>query len=70
VLVPRTVKDLVVGSGLEFNPRVTHELKGVPGSCELFALADSRNATIPVALDLRIETPGSRVGYFRPPAAA
>jgi class 3 adenylate cyclase len=37
VLVSRTVKDLVVGSGIAFEPRGTHELKGVPGSWELFA---------------------------------
>ena len=39
VLVSRTVRDLVVGSGLEFSPRGPHELKGVPGEWELFALA-------------------------------
>jgi class 3 adenylate cyclase/pimeloyl-ACP methyl ester carboxylesterase len=48
VLVSRTVKDLVVGSGLEFNSRGTHELKGVPGSWELFALAYGRTRTVPV----------------------
>jgi class 3 adenylate cyclase len=48
VLVSRTVKDLVVGSGLEFAPRGTHELKGVPGSWELFALADGRTPTVSV----------------------
>jgi len=31
VLVSSTVKDLVVGSGIEFDDRGTHELKGVPG---------------------------------------
>ena len=31
VLVSSTVKDLVVGSGIEFAERGTHELKGVPG---------------------------------------
>jgi class 3 adenylate cyclase len=49
VLVSRTVKDLVVGSGLEFAPRGTHELKGVPGSWELFALADGSAPTVSVA---------------------
>jgi len=49
VLVSRTVKDLVVGSSLEFHARGNHELKGVPGSWELFALADGRTPTIPVA---------------------
>ncbi|MEO7980561.1 MAG: adenylate/guanylate cyclase domain-containing protein [Sporichthyaceae bacterium] len=38
VLVSRTVKDLVAGSGLSFEQRGSVELKGVPGSWELFAL--------------------------------
>ena len=40
VLVSSTVTDLVVGSGLEFLERGTHELKGVPGEWKLFAVAD------------------------------
>ncbi len=39
VLVSGTVRDLVVGSGLEFVDRCTHELKGVPGEWRVFALA-------------------------------
>ncbi len=38
VLVSRTVADLVVGSGLEFEDRGAHELKGVPGTWQLFAV--------------------------------
>jgi class 3 adenylate cyclase len=38
VLVSGTVKDLVVGSGIEFTERGEHELKGVPGSWRLFAV--------------------------------
>ncbi|HXW81277.1 MAG TPA: adenylate/guanylate cyclase domain-containing protein [Acidimicrobiales bacterium] len=38
-LVSRTVKDLVVGSGIEFEDRGEHELKGVPGSWQLFAVS-------------------------------
>ena len=38
VLVSGTVKDLVVGSGIEFIERGEHELKGVPGSWKLFAI--------------------------------
>jgi hypothetical protein len=30
VLVSQTVRDLVAGSGLAFEPRGTHVLKGVP----------------------------------------
>jgi class 3 adenylate cyclase len=37
VLVSRTVKDLVVGSGIEFEDRGAHELKGVPGEWQLYA---------------------------------
>jgi class 3 adenylate cyclase len=38
VLVSSTVKDLVVGSGLEFADRGAHELKGVPGEWRIFAV--------------------------------
>jgi class 3 adenylate cyclase len=38
VLASRTVRDLVVGSGLEFTARGEHTLKGVPDSWELFAV--------------------------------
>ena len=47
----RTVKDRVVASGLEFEPRGTHELKGVPGSWELFALKDAQSPTVRVAAE-------------------
>jgi hypothetical protein len=40
VLVSRTVKDLVVGSGIEFDDRGSHELKGVPDAWQLFAVAE------------------------------
>ena len=36
VLVSRTVKDLVAGSGLTFEEHGTHELKGVPDAWQLF----------------------------------
>jgi pimeloyl-ACP methyl ester carboxylesterase len=39
VLVSRTIKDLVAGSGIEFVDRGTHELKGVPGEWQLFSVA-------------------------------
>jgi class 3 adenylate cyclase len=38
VLVSSTVKDLVAGSGIEFEDRGTHELKGVPGEWRLYAV--------------------------------
>jgi class 3 adenylate cyclase len=38
VLVSSTVKDLVAGSGLQFNDRGTHELKGIPGEWNLYSV--------------------------------
>jgi len=38
VLVSRTVADLVVGSGLQFEDRGQHQLKGVPGTWDLYAV--------------------------------
>ena len=39
VLASSTVRDLVVGSGIDFEERGEHELKGVPGSWRVFAAA-------------------------------
>jgi class 3 adenylate cyclase len=39
VLVSGTVKDLVIGSGLVFEDRGSHALKGVPGEWRLFLVA-------------------------------
>jgi class 3 adenylate cyclase len=41
VLVSSTVKDLVVGSGIEFEDRGSHALKGVPGDWRLYAVIDA-----------------------------
>jgi class 3 adenylate cyclase len=38
ILVSRTVTDLVAGSGIEFEDRGEHDLKGVPGTFQLFAV--------------------------------
>ncbi len=38
VLTSSTIKDLVVGSGIEFEERGSHELKGVPGEWRLYAV--------------------------------
>ena len=38
VAVSRTLRDLVVGSNIEFEDLGTHELKGIPGDWELFAV--------------------------------
>jgi pimeloyl-ACP methyl ester carboxylesterase len=39
ILASSTVKDLVVGSGISFEDRGVHALKGVPGEWHLFAVA-------------------------------
>jgi class 3 adenylate cyclase len=39
VVVSSTVKDLVAGSGIDFEERGEQELKGVPGAWRLFAVA-------------------------------
>jgi class 3 adenylate cyclase len=39
VLVSGTVKDLVIGSGIDFGERGEHVLKGVPGSWRLYAVS-------------------------------
>ena len=38
VLVSSTVKDLVAGSGIVFDDRGEHQLKGVPGTWPLYAV--------------------------------
>ena len=40
VLVSSTVRDLVAGSGYGFEDRGAHELKGVPGEWQLYAVVD------------------------------
>jgi class 3 adenylate cyclase len=40
VLVSGTVKDLVAGSGIDFDDRGTAQLKGIPGEWRLFAVGN------------------------------
>lgn len=64
VLVSSTVRELVVGSGLGFRPRGSHQLKGVPGTWQLFAAADH---TEHIEIDLRDKrnlTTGDRVSLY------
>jgi class 3 adenylate cyclase len=42
VLISQTVKDLVAGSGLVFEDRGEHELKGVPGRWRLYSASSER----------------------------
>lgn len=41
VYVSSTVRDLVAGSGIAFDDRGRHVLKGVPGEWDVFAAASS-----------------------------
>jgi class 3 adenylate cyclase len=41
VLVSSTVRDLVVGSGIDFEDRGSHELKGVPGEWHLYTVTSA-----------------------------
>jgi hypothetical protein len=45
VLVSRTVKDLVAGSGLRFADRGSQTLKGVPGDWQIYAVERRRSDT-------------------------
>lgn len=56
ILVSRTVRDLVAGSGLNFTSVGTHELKGVPDTWELFAVSDA-NDHLRTAPGESIQTP-------------
>lgn len=40
VFVSRTITDLVAGAGFEFSPRGHHQLKGLPGTWEIFDVVD------------------------------
>ena len=42
IVVSSTVKELVIGSGMQFTDRGEHELKGVPGAWRLYALGHER----------------------------
>jgi class 3 adenylate cyclase len=62
VLVSSTVRELVLGSGLEFDERGRHVLKGVPGDWRLFAVGDDGRADArpvhEVDADTAARTPG------------
>jgi pimeloyl-ACP methyl ester carboxylesterase/class 3 adenylate cyclase len=46
IVVSSTVKELVVGSDMQFTDRGEHELKGVPGSWHLYALGEERTPQV------------------------
>ena len=46
VLVSRTVKDLVAGSGIEFADRGTHALRGIPDAWQLYGVSGSSSRRV------------------------
>jgi class 3 adenylate cyclase/pimeloyl-ACP methyl ester carboxylesterase len=48
IVVSSTVKELVVGSNMQFTDRGEHELRGVPGSWHLYALGRGRGPQLQV----------------------
>jgi class 3 adenylate cyclase len=61
ILVSRTVRDLVVGSGIAFEERGTQTLKGVPGEWSLLAVVPEGAAQeSPEVTITKIETPSPR----------
>jgi pimeloyl-ACP methyl ester carboxylesterase len=66
ILVSRTVRDLVVGSGTGFEDRGSVELRGVPGSWQLLAVdRHHARAGSPEAELASMPTPGPRTGMRR-----
>lgn len=60
VLVSGTVRDLTVGSNLEFSDRGEHELKGVPGTWRVFSVVDGGAPPLPAPDDARDLRPSDR----------
>jgi pimeloyl-ACP methyl ester carboxylesterase len=66
ILVSRTVRDLVVGSGTGFEDRGSVELRGVPGTCHLLPLPPhGPQAGSPEAELASMPTPGRRTAMRR-----
>lgn len=61
VLVSRTVHDLVAGSGLTFASHGEHELKGVPGRWELFAVTHAGEQPEELPREESMQTPVDRM---------
>jgi class 3 adenylate cyclase len=57
VLVSRTVRDLVAGSGLTFGNHGKHSLKGVSGNWELFALTHTGGQPTNLPHEKPMQTP-------------
>lgn len=61
VLVSRTVRDLLAGSGLTFASRGEHQLKGVSGSWELFAVTHAAEQPEDVPMESSMQTSVDRM---------
>lgn len=46
IVVSSTVKELVIGSGMQFADRGEHQLKGVPGTWRIYALGEERTPRV------------------------
>jgi class 3 adenylate cyclase len=62
VVVSSTVKDLVVGSNIQFVDRGEHELKGVPDRWRLYVVSDNGSRELEPIDNTRSKRPGDRVG--------
>jgi class 3 adenylate cyclase len=66
ILVSRTVRDLVVGSGVGFQERGVVELRGIPGAWELLAVTrQGAQADSPEAVLASTPTPGPSTAMRR-----
>ena len=66
ILVSSSLRDLVVGSGIGFNDRGNHELKGVPGEWHLLAVdADGPGTGTSEAALVSIPTPSAETTMRR-----
>jgi len=61
VLVSRTVRDLVAGSGLTFDSLGEHQLKGIPETWELFAVTGTNEQSATAVREGSIQTPMDRL---------
>jgi class 3 adenylate cyclase len=57
VLVTSTVRDVVAGSGLRFEDRGAHTLKGLPGPWRLFAAVGREPEEVPAPAPERVHAP-------------
>lgn len=69
ILVSRTVRDLVVGSGTSFVERGTVELRGVPGTWQLLAVSDGMNNGVGTGGDAPADTVEAQLASRPTPGA-